>query len=319
MQNSRDVDHRTDLWSLGCVLYAALSGRAPQQHLGTIGQLVLATCTAPAPPITSVAPWVPPEVAEAVHRALQIQPEARYPTAEAMLRALRALLPAGSLTAETLADSARSSGERVASPAPRPGPSTLRSERPARPTSPPSSADVSPRIVVTPSSDVPIRGDADTEQAHDRAPSHRASPWSLGENDTLRSEPPAQPALPRSGVPAVGARAGARTITVDPRRFLGQQSELWTYSLDVHRGLGSLLARVWKSLRRAGAKVPPMTYGAEWVLFEPRTRRVIEEAPEGAPPLGLEDAGIRPGTILWVVRPDAVPSEGGPATRAAPG
>jgi hypothetical protein len=97
-------------------------------------------------------------------------------------------------------------------------------------------------------------------------------------------------------------------VTVDPRRFLGEQSELWTFSLDVHRSLGSLLARIWKSLRRAGAKVPPMTYGSEWLLFEPRNSRVIVDAPEGTEPLGLEAAGIRSGAVLWVLRPDAVPS-----------
>src|SRR5262249_33482611 len=98
------------------------------------------------------------------------------------------------------------------------------------------------------------------------------------------------------------------TVTVDPRRFLGGQSELWTYSLDVHRGFGSLLARIWKSLRRAGAKVPAMTYGTGRVLFEPRTKRVIEAPGDGGPPLALDDVGIRPGTVLWVVRPDALPS-----------
>jgi hypothetical protein len=90
---------------------------------------------------------------------------------------------------------------------------------------------------------------------------------------------------------------------VDPRRLLGEKSELWTFSLDVHRHVSSLVARVWKALRRAGANLPPMTYGTAWVLFEPRTGRAIAELGEGLERLSLEAAGIRPGIVLWVVEP----------------
>jgi serine/threonine protein kinase len=197
MQNSRDVDLRTDLWSLGCVLYAALAGRAPQQHLTTIGQLVIATCTAPVPALSSVAPWVPREVADAVHRALSIQPEARYPTAAAMLAALRDLVPPGSLTPEALADSDRARHER-------------RSLPPPRGASPPSPIARSPRIVVASNSDVPIRADAATERAD--PPGAEDHPgWSLLDPDTLRSEPPGElpPARRPPSAPSIG---GARCV-----------------------------------------------------------------------------------------------------------
>jgi serine/threonine protein kinase len=100
---------------------------------------------------------------------------------------------------------------------------------------------------------------------------------------------------------------GTRLVTVDPRHFLGQKSELWTFSLDVHRHVSSLVGRVWKALRRAGARVPPLTYGTAWVLFEPRTGRVIAEVGEGLEQLSLEAAGIRPGIVLWVVTPGTDP------------
>lgn len=110
VQNSREVDHRTDLWSVGCVLYAALAGRAPHQHSTTIGQLLVATCTdrTPAPLLSEVAPWVPREIGEIVHGALEIPASARYPSATAMLDALRPFVPVGALAAEMLAES----GER---------------------------------------------------------------------------------------------------------------------------------------------------------------------------------------------------------------
>ncbi len=260
VQSSRDVDHRADLWSLGSVLYALLSGRAPHQHLASLGQLLVAVCVSPPPRLADVAPWVPLAVAEVVHRALQISPEARYPSASSMLDALRPLVPSGELTADLLVPS----GETAL---------------------PPSAAGGAARIVVAPSS-APgaIRGDEATEQ---RLP---VLPGSEGA------------AAARSGVPSVGTKAGARTVTIDPRPLLGAGSELWTLSLDVHPNLSSLVARIWRSLSRAGARVPARTYGTRWTLVEPRTgRAIVEPSGEGVPRTTLEEAGIRTGTVLWVV------------------
>jgi hypothetical protein len=64
--------------------------------------------------------------------------------------------------------------------------------------------------------------------------------------------------------------------------------------------VSSLIARVWKALRRGGASVPPMTYGTTWVLVEARTGRKIAEVGAGLERLSLEEAGIRPGSVLWV-------------------
>jgi hypothetical protein len=116
-------------------------------------------------------------------------------------------------------------------------------------------------------------------------------------------------------VPAVGDETKGPHITVDPRRFLGEKSELWTYSLNVHRTMSSLVGRIWTSLRRAGAAIPPRSYGTSWLLFEPRTGRALVDADgEDVGRLSLEAAGIRPGTVLWVITPDAARS----LTRAGP-
>jgi hypothetical protein len=85
---------------------------------------------------------------------------------------------------------------------------------------------------------------------------------------------------------------------------------MWTFSFDVHRHVSSVVGRVFRALRRAGADIPPMTYGMTWILFDPRMRRTINEgALEGRKPLSLEAAGIRPGSILLVLSPEAVPQE----------
>ncbi|TKC95719.1 serine/threonine-protein kinase [Polyangium fumosum] len=274
VQNSRDVDHRTDLWSLGCVLYAALAGRAPHQHLSSIGQLLVAICVTPARPLVEVAPWVPADVAEVVARALAIPAESRPQSAEVMLSELaRFVSPDETLREDLLATGERSRGVAASS----------------TPPSPPSSMST-PRFVVPPASERPLRGDEPTEFAGSVA-------------DRVPSEDPRSAA--RSAVPKLPTRVGSRHVTVDPRRFLGEQSELWTLSLDVHPNLSSLIARIWKAMRRAGAKVPPMTYGKEWILFEPRTKRFVEDdVGEGGARLSLEAAGIRPGAVLWVMTPE---------------
>jgi hypothetical protein len=277
VQSSRDVDHRTDLWSLGCVLYAALAGRAPYQHHGSLGQLFIAICTSPAPPLAEVAPWLPPEIVRAVHGALEIDPGARYASAAAMLDALRPLVASTAISEEMLVPA----GER-ARPVPVSG-------------IPPSPARITPRIVVAAESGLSVRGDAATQQA-------TPAPFAMGGSGTLASWRSTPHAAARSGVPAVGANAGARVVIVDPRRLLGEKSELWSFSLDVHRDVASLVARIWRSLRRAGAHLPPMTYGTMWELVEPRTGRSIAEAPaEGAERPSLEAEGILPGMVLWVV------------------
>ncbi len=103
-RGSKSIDHRADIWSLGIVLYQALTGRTPFQHIEALGELIICICHEQVPPVQGFAPWVPPEVARVVHTALARDPAARYPTAQAMLDAIRPLLPYGwAVTADMLA------------------------------------------------------------------------------------------------------------------------------------------------------------------------------------------------------------------------
>ncbi len=94
-QGKKGIDHRTDIWSLGIVLFEALSGATPFAQCETIGALIVALYAAKPRPVREMAPWVPAPVAAVVHRALSPEPEARFQSAAEMLAALRALLPAG--------------------------------------------------------------------------------------------------------------------------------------------------------------------------------------------------------------------------------
>ncbi|WP_437313186.1 protein kinase domain-containing protein [Sorangium sp. So ce385] len=88
----KDIDHRTDLWSLGVVLYRALAGRTPTEDVKAVGELIAALVADLPAPVQDFAPWVPPEVAAVIDGALQYQPADRYPSASAMRDALLPLL-----------------------------------------------------------------------------------------------------------------------------------------------------------------------------------------------------------------------------------
>ncbi|WP_437755997.1 serine/threonine-protein kinase [Sorangium sp. So ce1389] len=88
----KEIDHRTDIWSLGIVLYHALAGRTPTQDVEAFGDLIAALVAELPTPVQEFAPWVAPEVAAIVDGALQYQCVARYPSASVMLEAIRPLL-----------------------------------------------------------------------------------------------------------------------------------------------------------------------------------------------------------------------------------
>jgi serine/threonine-protein kinase len=71
------VDGRSDLYSLGCVLYEMLAGVPPFTG-PTVESLVRQHITAPAPPVTQFRPTVPVTVADAIGRALAKNPADRF-------------------------------------------------------------------------------------------------------------------------------------------------------------------------------------------------------------------------------------------------
>jgi serine/threonine protein kinase len=106
-----DIDGRADLFAVGATLFRLLTGKRIHEASEDF-DLLMKMSKVPAPPIASVRPDVPSDVALVIDRALQFDRDRRYPTAAAMLDDLRALRagkrPANALGMAMLEDIDRS-------------------------------------------------------------------------------------------------------------------------------------------------------------------------------------------------------------------
>jgi serine/threonine protein kinase len=88
-----DVDHRTDLWSMGAILYEAIAG-APPFVESSYARLVMSICQRDPRPVDELAPGVPPALTRTIARALTRDRAQRFESAEAFLAAILDILPA---------------------------------------------------------------------------------------------------------------------------------------------------------------------------------------------------------------------------------
>jgi serine/threonine-protein kinase len=85
----RELDHRSDLYSTGCVLFEAFAGRAPFAHPNE-GVVLNRHLNDPVPDLGELRPEVPAGAVRAIARAMAKAPEDRWPDARAMLAAFEA-------------------------------------------------------------------------------------------------------------------------------------------------------------------------------------------------------------------------------------
>src|SRR5438132_7516626 len=127
----REIDGRSDLYSLGVVSYQMLVGELPVQA-PTVPGILMKQITERAPLVTAKRPDCPEDLAAAVMRCLEKDPEDRWPTAEALRRALESR----SATLSRARGWTAQPAPRLALPAPLPRPlppaRRLETERQAR-------------------------------------------------------------------------------------------------------------------------------------------------------------------------------------------
>ncbi|OBH94905.1 serine/threonine-protein kinase PknH/PknJ [Mycobacterium sp. E2733] len=90
-------DHRSDIYSLACVLHECLTGQQPFVEKGT-EQQIAAHLTRPPPLPSAILPQVPREFDAVVEKGMAKNPDERYQTATDLARAARSALAGHSTT-----------------------------------------------------------------------------------------------------------------------------------------------------------------------------------------------------------------------------
>jgi hypothetical protein len=88
---NKELDHRTDLYALGCTFYRLVTGKTPFRGQ-TVKDILRAQVKEPAEPASRVNSDVPPEVAAIIQRLMAKDPSDRYQTANDLLEELEQLL-----------------------------------------------------------------------------------------------------------------------------------------------------------------------------------------------------------------------------------
>ena len=83
----RNIDGRSDLYSLGAVGYTMLAGRPPHQG-DSVADLMASIVTEEPVPLRVLTPEAPQDVVAAIMRCLEKNPDRRWPDARALYRAL---------------------------------------------------------------------------------------------------------------------------------------------------------------------------------------------------------------------------------------
>jgi serine/threonine-protein kinase len=81
----KDLDHRSDLYSLGVTLFECATGTVPFYK----GELSYHHLHTPPPQPRALNPNLSPQMEEIILKLLQKDPDQRFPSAEAILKALR--------------------------------------------------------------------------------------------------------------------------------------------------------------------------------------------------------------------------------------
>ena len=91
-----ELDHRSDIYSLGIILFLMLTGRLPFEA-ATVGRLILCHVHEPLPSLGQIAPWVSAPLAGILTRALAKKPPDRFASMKALRTALEQAIESADL------------------------------------------------------------------------------------------------------------------------------------------------------------------------------------------------------------------------------
>ncbi|MCB9596265.1 MAG: protein kinase [Sandaracinaceae bacterium] len=103
-ESAKNVDARADVWGVGAMLYEALTGRRPYEGESAFA-IYKAVLQGPPTPLAQLREDLAPGLVAFVQRALERDPNERYPDAASMREALDALLASKAVPEATLARS----------------------------------------------------------------------------------------------------------------------------------------------------------------------------------------------------------------------
>ncbi len=92
-QGLETVDHRTDVYSLGAVLFEAIAGQPYMEERATYEQTILQLISTPAPRLSTVMPDIPPALDDLVAGMLEHDLDKRVPDMRAVRERLSAIYP----------------------------------------------------------------------------------------------------------------------------------------------------------------------------------------------------------------------------------
>ena len=101
------VDHRTDIFAFGAILYEMLAGQRAF-HRSTSAETMTAILNDDPPSISQIVQTAPPGLQRVIHRCLEKNPEQRFQSASDLAFALEALSDSGSAPAAVLPQGTRS-------------------------------------------------------------------------------------------------------------------------------------------------------------------------------------------------------------------